>query len=264
MYSRSAGSVVASGPLPVPIAPDASAADGLLDVARGVNASQVLIGASRRSRVSTLLQPGVGEQVIARSGEIDVHVVTHDYARGAGRRRRRRTLSRARQIVGYLLAVVGTGLLAAGLWATPDLHGLPTESMLLLTMVVVTALVGVGNRRTGEIVVANAGHPLPVLATGGRAELAAMPVGPPLGVGPTTYQPARFTLPVGGTLICYTDGLVERRGEDIDSGTRRLVDEVTGVADQPLASLVSHLLAAVRDAEATDDVAVLAMRKTDA
>ena len=61
-------------------------ADGLLDVARGVNASQVLIGASRRGRLSTVLQPGVGEEVIARSGEIDVHVVTHDYARRAGGR----------------------------------------------------------------------------------------------------------------------------------------------------------------------------------
>jgi two-component system sensor histidine kinase KdpD len=118
-------------------------ADGLLDVARGVNASQVLIGASRRGRVSTLVQPGVGEEVIARSGEIDVHVVTHDYARGAGRRRRqRRTLSRARLVAGYLLAVVGTALLSAGLVVTPDLHGLPTEALLLLTMVVVTALVG--------------------------------------------------------------------------------------------------------------------------
>ncbi len=118
-------------------------ADGLLDVARGVNASQVLIGASRRGRLSTVLQPGVGEEVITRSGEIDVHVVTHDYARRAGRARtRRRTLSRARLVTGYLVAVLGTGMLALGLYLTPDLHGLPTESLLMLTMVVATALVG--------------------------------------------------------------------------------------------------------------------------
>ena len=118
-------------------------ADGLLDVARGVNASQVLIGASRRGRLSTVLQPGVGEEVIARSGEIDVHVVTHDYARAAGRARtRRRTLSRARLITGYLVAVLGTAILATALYLTPDLHGLPTESLLMLTMVVATALVG--------------------------------------------------------------------------------------------------------------------------
>ena len=118
-------------------------ADGLLDVARGLNASQVLIGASRRGRLSTVLRPGVGEEVIARSGEIDVHVVTHDYARRAGRdRARQRTLSRARLVSGYLVGVLGTALLALGLYLTPDLHGLPTESLLMLTMVVVTALVG--------------------------------------------------------------------------------------------------------------------------
>ena len=118
-------------------------ADGLLEVARGVNASQVLIGASRRGRISALLQPGVGEEVIARSGEIDVHVVTHDFARRAGRRRQhQRVVSRARRIGGYLLAVVGTALQAAGLVVMPDLHGLPTESMLMLTMVVCTALLG--------------------------------------------------------------------------------------------------------------------------
>ncbi len=120
-----------------------NAADGLLDVARGVNASQVLIGASRRGRISALLQPGVGEEVIARSGEIDVHVVTHDYARRAGRRHQHhRVVSRTRRIAGYLLAVVGTATLAAGLWLTPDLHGLVMESMLMLTMVVCTALLG--------------------------------------------------------------------------------------------------------------------------
>jgi two-component system sensor histidine kinase KdpD len=103
-------------------------ADGLLDVARGANASQVLIGASRRGRLSTVLQPGVGEEVIARSGEIDVHVVTHDYARRAGlARTRRRTLSRARLVTGYLVAVLGTAQQALGLFQTPDLHRLPTE-----------------------------------------------------------------------------------------------------------------------------------------
>ncbi|RYJ05414.1 MAG: histidine kinase, partial [Actinomycetales bacterium] len=59
---------------------DDSAA-GILDYARGVNASQVLVGASRRGRISTLLRPGIGETVIAESGDIDVHIVTHAEAR---------------------------------------------------------------------------------------------------------------------------------------------------------------------------------------
>ncbi len=118
-------------------------AEGLLDFARGVNASQVLLGASRRSRFSALLRPGVGEVVIAESGEIDVHVVTHDYARrGRTARGRRVSVGHTRLIAGYLTAVVGTAALSAGLSATPDLHGLPTESMLMMSLVVATALIG--------------------------------------------------------------------------------------------------------------------------
>jgi two-component system sensor histidine kinase KdpD len=118
-------------------------AEGLLDFAHGVNASQVLIGASRRSRVSALLRPGVGEVVIAESGDIDVHVVTHDYARrGNGARRRRASVSRTRLVWGYLIAVLGTGLLTGILYLTPDLHGLPTEALLMMALVVATALVG--------------------------------------------------------------------------------------------------------------------------
>jgi two-component system sensor histidine kinase KdpD len=118
-------------------------ADGLLDYARGVNATQVLIGASRRGRLSTVLRPGVGETVIARSGDIDVHVVSHDYARQRpGRRRRRTALTRRRRVVGYLLAGLGTALLTLGLVLTPNLHGLPTEALLMLALVVATALVG--------------------------------------------------------------------------------------------------------------------------
>ena len=119
------------------------AAEGLLDFARGVNATQVLVGASRRGRLATLLRPGVGEAVIAGSGDVDVHVVSHPYARrGGGPRRQRGRVSRRRLLGGYLMALPATALLALGLRATPDLHGLPTESMLFMALVVGTALVG--------------------------------------------------------------------------------------------------------------------------
>jgi two-component system sensor histidine kinase KdpD len=118
-------------------------AEGLLDFARGVNATQVLLGASRRSRFSALLRPGVGEVVIAESGEIDVHVVTHDYARrGQTARRRRASVGRTRLLFGYLTGVIGTAALSGGLYATSNLHGLPTESMLMMSLVVATALIG--------------------------------------------------------------------------------------------------------------------------
>ncbi|GAA1829434.1 ATP-binding protein [Microlunatus capsulatus] len=121
----------------------ADAAEGLLDFARGVGATQVLLGASRRGRLASLLRPGLSEAVIAGSGDVDVHVVTHLYARGAGGPRRPRgRVSRRRLVGGALMALPGTALLALLLRLTADLHGLPTESMLFMALVVATALVG--------------------------------------------------------------------------------------------------------------------------
>ncbi len=53
-------------------------AEALLDFARGVNASQLVIGASRRGRFASMVQPWTGEAIVRGSGDIDVHVVTHD------------------------------------------------------------------------------------------------------------------------------------------------------------------------------------------
>ncbi|MDN5854853.1 MAG: DUF4118 domain-containing protein, partial [Actinomycetia bacterium] len=118
-------------------------ATAVLDFARAENASQILIGASRRGRISTLLRPGVGEMVIAGSGDIDVHIVSHDYAR----RRHRDAhggseLGRRRTLAGYVLAVLAPTAASGALSLTDGLHGLPTESMLLMSVVVAVALVG--------------------------------------------------------------------------------------------------------------------------
>ncbi len=56
----------------------------LLDFARAVSATQLVLGTSRRNRVSRLMFRGIGETVIALSGDIDVHMVTHERA-GKGR-----------------------------------------------------------------------------------------------------------------------------------------------------------------------------------
>ena len=118
-------------------------ADAILDFARAENASQVIIGASRRGRLSTLLRPGVGERVIAAAGDIDAHVVTHDYARRKNLpARSENNLGRRRLIAGYVLGLLGPVVTSAALWYTGDLHGLPTESMVLMALVVATALVG--------------------------------------------------------------------------------------------------------------------------
>ena len=118
-------------------------ATAILDFAKAENATQVLIGASRRGRLSTLANPGIGEIVIAESGDIDVHIVTHEEARRT-RQNVRATpeLSRRRRLYGYVLGVVGPFALSALLLLTPDFHGLPTEAMLFMALVVATAIAG--------------------------------------------------------------------------------------------------------------------------
>lgn len=126
---------------------------------------------------------------------------------------------------------------------------------------IVTALVGLGTWRTGEVEVANAGHPLPLLVSTDGSELVPMPVGPPLGVGTSTYDSATFTMPPGSTLIAYTDGLVERRSEDIDIGIQRLVDAADRFRHEPVSDLLTSVLATLRGRGAADDIAMLALRR---
>ncbi|MDZ5620063.1 PP2C family protein-serine/threonine phosphatase [Nocardioides bizhenqiangii] len=126
---------------------------------------------------------------------------------------------------------------------------------------ITTAVVGLGAWRTGEVVVASAGHPLPLLISTDRSEQVAIPVGPPLGVGASSYRSTTFTMPPGSTLVAYTDGLVERRGEDIDTGIRRLVDAARRHGHEPVDDLLTSLLTALRGAGAADDIAMLALRR---
>jgi serine phosphatase RsbU (regulator of sigma subunit) len=126
---------------------------------------------------------------------------------------------------------------------------------------IITALVGVGNWRTGRVTVANAGHPLPLVVSDAGASYVAMPVGLPLGAGRCTYDSSTFDLPLGATLIAYTDGLIERRSENIDAGMGRLVETVRPLAARPMQSFVTDVLTAMRDDDTADDIAVLALRR---
>ena len=127
-----------------------------------------------------------------------------------------------------------------------------------------TALVGVGSWRTGEVTLASAGHPPPVLLGDGRPRFVEVSPGRPLGAGVAPYPVTTFTMPPGSTLFCFTDGLVERRGEDIDTGLSRLADVLARVADRPVDDLVAHALATLRHEDAPDDIATLAIRWTGA
>ncbi|MFD9245664.1 PP2C family protein-serine/threonine phosphatase [Streptomyces sp. NPDC059556] len=112
----------------------------------------------------------------------------------------------------------------------------------------------------GTATFASAGHlPPAVFGADGSAELVDLPVGPPLGTGVGGYEPSTRPLRPGDTLLLFTDGLVERRGEDIDVSLARLaalrLPRDSGpdqVVDQVLHRLGAH--------GAEDDVAVLAAR----
>ena len=60
--------------------------------------------------------------------------------------------------------------------------------------------------------------------------------------------------------MLYTDGLVESRVEDIDSGIRRVLAVLTGRATAPLPDLVAAVTSGAADIPDHDDVAVLAVR----
>ncbi|MFG3439520.1 DUF4118 domain-containing protein [Nonomuraea sp. NPDC047897] len=116
----------------------------LLDFARGVNATQLVLGASRRGRFAQILSRGVGVETTARSGSIDVHLVTHEEAK-QGRRRlgpTRAALTRKRRLTGWAVAVAGMPALTATLTPFRDVISLPSEILLFLCLVVGVALIG--------------------------------------------------------------------------------------------------------------------------
>ena len=76
--------------------------------ARAENATQLVLGASRRSWLAVMLTgPGIGSRTIRGSGDIDVHIVTHgQMGRGRGLPRPRGALTLRRKIAGYVLAAI--------------------------------------------------------------------------------------------------------------------------------------------------------------
>jgi serine phosphatase RsbU (regulator of sigma subunit) len=105
---------------------------------------------------------------------------------------------------------------------------------------------------------ANAGHPPAVLCRAGVAQRVTGYTVPPLGtraVPEVTEHVVR--LESGDLLILYTDGLVERRGEDLDHGIARLerIAAVVGGANDPALALVDELAL-----DAADDVCVVTLR----
>jgi two-component system sensor histidine kinase KdpD len=122
-------------------------AEGLAAFARSMNATQMVMGATRRSRWAELLQGSVINKAIRLSGGTDVHVISPEDTAEARSLpavvgRRRSALPHRRQVAGWLLAGVGILLLTLGLLLIRDSVELETVLLLYLLLVCVTAAVG--------------------------------------------------------------------------------------------------------------------------
>jgi serine phosphatase RsbU (regulator of sigma subunit) len=127
----------------------------------------------------------------------------------------------------------------------------------------VTAVCAIAPVPYHEFRIATAGHPPPLLVPiDGPGYFADLPVGPPLGVhAGTARSSAVVALPEGAVLVFYTDGLIERRGESIDEGMERLRGAFS--ADAP-ETVCRQLAKAMLDDQIQDDVAIVAVRRTEA
>ncbi|MEU9703374.1 sensor histidine kinase KdpD [Streptomyces sp. NPDC047981] len=117
---------------------------GLLEFARGVNATQIVLGVSRRRSWQYVFGPGVSATVARESGpDLDVHIVTHDeMAKGRGLPvARGAELGRSRTIWGWLTGIAGPALLTLLLGVAPDV-GLANDVLLFLALTVAAALLG--------------------------------------------------------------------------------------------------------------------------
>ncbi len=116
--------------------------EAILAFGRRVNASQIVLGASSRRRWAALWSRGVSETVVAGSGDIDVHLVTHARATSPPPIRSSVALGPHRRIGGWIVSLAGPALLTAVLLATRDAHDIPLDVMLFLACSVGVALLG--------------------------------------------------------------------------------------------------------------------------
>ncbi|MFJ5289145.1 MULTISPECIES: ATP-binding protein [unclassified Streptomyces] len=117
----------------------------LLEFARGVNATQIVLGSSRRKTWQYIFGPGVGQTVARDSGpDLDVHIVTHEeVAKGRGLPvARGARLGRVRIIWGWLAGVVGPAVLTVLLTNVDAELGLANDMLLFLSLTVAAALLG--------------------------------------------------------------------------------------------------------------------------
>ena len=115
-------------------------AAAVLEFARAVNSTQIVVGASRHGRLAQLVRPSTSMAIVRGSGDIDVHVVTHDRA---SRPRRHRTWAMGPPAArAWAAAIMVPALLAVALLPWRDALTLSTVLLIFLLGVLATALIG--------------------------------------------------------------------------------------------------------------------------
>lgn len=126
---------------------------------------------------------------------------------------------------------------------------------------IATCAYAVHDPNEGLLVYSSAGH-LPILVRDedGTVRRAEDPIGPPLGTGGWLHTSGTIPLPPGSTAVLYTDGLVERRSEDIDEGVAALERALSGAKGAPQVVCDRLIRSLNVTAEHDDDVAVLVVQ----
>ena len=131
----------------------------------------------------------------------------------------------------------------------------------LLPGEVATCLIAVFDAATDEVRLASAGHVPPLLLGDGWAEYVALQGGPALGVVDDATYPEMVQHLGDASLLLFTDGLIERRGEAIDEGLERLAAASARYGGE--GDFVDRLIAEVPAAGAADDLALIAVCRED-
>ena len=123
-------------------------ATAVVQFARAEHATQIVLGATHRSRWTELWRGSVVNRVVRAAGDLDVHVISRTADESPTARGRRRPtllhspLSRRRRLAGWILGVVGLPLLTLLLVAVRDRFGLPGDLMAYVLLVVAVAAIG--------------------------------------------------------------------------------------------------------------------------
>jgi hypothetical protein len=172
----------------------------------------------------------------------------------------------AASTMGHLRSVTRAFALADNASRSPGevLTRLNRYQLALAEQELFTAIYAIVDPRRGRVSWASGGHPPPLLRTPTGETRFLEGGGAVLGIWDTLYADAEDTVGPSDTLIFYSDGLVERRGESLDIGLQRLSEAAAAGPEQPSA-LCAHVLGTMLPAALAvrDDVTAMVVRIRD-